>query len=200
MAKMDPRVYKTLRSIDDALLENLKDYPIQKITIEMLCKSALINRSTFYKYYVDKYALLDDYLSRTLVEFRNRVKADFVLAEPTHIDDPVYETLFREMADYLYTRREEYRVLWHAAIDRNIYGEMIEIVRDSILEKIAEKNENRDISPYQELYATFFASNMMSLIHWWFMHENQVTEDEVLRIMTRNMKKGLFYTFKQYIE
>jgi AcrR family transcriptional regulator len=62
MARPDPRIYKTLRSIDQALLSLLREHPFQKITIEMICTAAMVNRSTFYKYYADKYALLDNYL------------------------------------------------------------------------------------------------------------------------------------------
>lgn len=70
MNKTDLRIIKTLRQIDTALLENLKEHPFQKITIDMLCKSALINRSTFYKYYEDKYDLLERYVQRVLQDFK----------------------------------------------------------------------------------------------------------------------------------
>ena len=50
MNKTDPRVIKTLQHIDDSLLENLSRYNFRKITVEMLCRGAKINRSTFYKY------------------------------------------------------------------------------------------------------------------------------------------------------
>ena len=48
MSKTDPRIIKTLRHIDEALLECLKEHEFRKITVDMLCRKALINRSTFY--------------------------------------------------------------------------------------------------------------------------------------------------------
>lgn len=47
IAQTDLRVVKTLRQIDHSLLECLADTPFEKITVEQLCRGALINRSTF---------------------------------------------------------------------------------------------------------------------------------------------------------
>ena len=195
MGKLDPRIYKTLRNIDDALMSNLRELPFRRITIDLLCRSAMINRSTFYKYYADKYALLDDYLTRAMNEFRETVKTDFIQADPSNVDDPYYTNLFRETAAFLFANRERYRVLWNAFIDRNIYLEMIHIVEDRIMEKLCGDKDHATAG--QRLYASFFASNMMTLIRWWFDHELQVSEDQVVEIMASNMKRGLFTTFKQ---
>ena len=75
MNRTDPRVIKTLHRIDESLLENLNHYDFPKITVEMLCNEAKINRSTFYKYYKDKYDLLNDYLNRP---FRSRLIKSFI--------------------------------------------------------------------------------------------------------------------------
>ena len=198
MAKLDPRIYKTLRNIDDALLASLKELPFRRITIDLLCKSAMINRSTFYKYYADKYALLDDFLSRALEEFRAAARADFVEADPSNVDDPFYTSLFRDCARFLYQNKERYRTLWNATMERNIYCEMVNVARDCILDKLRE-HQSESVSRYEQLYAQCFASNMLTLIRWWFDNEHQVTEDEVVEIMTGNMRHGLFSTFKQYL-
>ena len=68
MTTKDLRIIKTLQQIDRALLELLNELPFQKITVQLLCERALINRSTFYKYYTDKYDLLDRYLNKILLE------------------------------------------------------------------------------------------------------------------------------------
>ena len=55
MPQTDLRVIKTLRQIDNALLTLLSDMPFEKITVDLLCQVALVNRSTFYKYYKSKF-------------------------------------------------------------------------------------------------------------------------------------------------
>lgn len=198
MRKTDPRIIKTLRQIDAALLENLQAAAFQKISIDMICTSAQINRSTFYKYYRDKFDLLDRYLERTLNEFRQSVATtDFILATPSSIDDLTYSDNFRKSLDFIHAHRDIYRILWNANIERRIYSEMVNIIRSNILSKMNERpSVNHAHDHYYDLYAYLFAANMMSLIRWWFEHEDRVSADEVCRLMGSNMKNGLFPTYK----
>ena len=36
----------------------------------------------------------------------------------------------------------------------------------------------------------------MTLLHWWFQHDEDVTMGDVIRLMTDNMRYGFFKTFK----
>ena len=74
MQSTDLRVVKTMKQIDHALLSCLSEEPFEKITVEQLCRAALINRSTFYKYYTSKYDLMERYLQRALHGFQRPVQ------------------------------------------------------------------------------------------------------------------------------
>ena len=199
MNKQDPRVIKTLRQIDEALLNSLKETSFEKITIEMICKKALINRSTFYKYYEDKYVLLSDFLDRTLSEFREYVKVDFVMATPYNIDGEIYQSIFRNLIQHVYSKKDTYLVLWHSNPNRNIWLEMTQIIQKRILETL---NSTSLIKPenkiYLDLFATLFASNLMTELEWWLKNDSTITLEDLMRIMTRNMKHGIFKTFREY--
>ncbi len=54
----DRRTQYTKSVIRQALFDLMEDKPINKITVTDICKMADINRSTFYSYYEDVYALL----------------------------------------------------------------------------------------------------------------------------------------------
>lgn len=201
MEKTDPRVIKTLRQIDTALLASLKQMPFQKITVEILCRTAMINRSTFYKYYIDKYDLLDKYLERILTEFKEHANVDFINAVPANIQDSTYMKYFKNTLEFIFSKKDEYLILWHAAIDRQLYNEMTGIIHDNIIAALGEQpSACPEKERYADLYAYLFASNMMSLIHWWFKNPDTVSQKEVEEIMTNNMKLGLFKTFKKQME
>lgn len=193
MPAQDPRIIKTKRQIDHALIENLAEYPFQKITIDMICRTGMINRSTFYKYYVDKYDLLDKYLARQLSDFREHAVVDFVLASPASVGDAAYMEMFRSFAQYLFSNRGTLKILWTAAIERQVYEEMILIIKERILDLLHPAGGDSDV--FLDLYAYMFASNAMSLIHWWFRNEQTVTLEDVIQIMTKNMEEGLFKAF-----
>ena len=56
--KTDLRIIKTNKILFDALLKLMKKKNFEKIKISDICEKALINRSTFYAHYEDKYELL----------------------------------------------------------------------------------------------------------------------------------------------
>ena len=200
MTTKDLRIIKTLQQIDRALLELLNELPFQKITVQLLCERALINRSTFYKYYTDKYDLLDRYLNKILQEFKQQVNVDFVVTNPSVTDDEHYQIPFRNFTAFVYSKRKEYLILWKASIERQPYNEMTDLVYRQILEKLlTESPELSAKHTYCELYAHLFSSNMMALIRWWLTNEDTVSIEEVQKIMHENMKKGLFYTFRHSV-
>lgn len=88
---------------DHSLLECLADTPFEKITVEQLCRGALINRSTFYKYYTSKYDLMERYLNRALDGFRRQVDVAFVNASPRTIQKLVYQKNFENVLENIST-------------------------------------------------------------------------------------------------
>lgn len=57
---MDKRIVKTKRAVKRALIELLGAEPFEKITVTEICRTAEVSRITFYTYYEDKYALVDE--------------------------------------------------------------------------------------------------------------------------------------------
>ena len=69
--KQDLRVVKTKRLLYDTLIDLMKEMPFEEIKVSDICKKALINRSTFYSHYNDKYELLVDFINVLKEEFVN---------------------------------------------------------------------------------------------------------------------------------
>lgn len=200
MEKTDLRVVKTLTQIDRALLACLAQTPFQKLTVDQLCQQAMINRSTFYKYYRDKYDLADRYLDRVLLEFRQHMNVAFVEASPQKIHSLIYQKNFERALYFLYQNKTQYLLLWSGALNRPVFSEMVQVIHDNILEKlrcdIAFSRRDR----YMDLYAQLFASNTMTLVRWWFEYEKEISMEDVQRIMVHNMKDGLFSAFRKEME
>lgn len=56
---MDRRKKYTQKVIHDSLFELLKDHHLSEITVKEICKKSDINRSTFYRNYLDIYDLFE---------------------------------------------------------------------------------------------------------------------------------------------
>ena len=57
--KLDPRVKRTRSLILQAFEQLLAEKGFESISVQDVTDKAEINRATFYKHFVDKYALLD---------------------------------------------------------------------------------------------------------------------------------------------
>lgn len=200
MPQTDLRVVKTLKQIDQALLEALEAMPFEKITVDQLCQTAMINRSTFYKYYKSKYDLMEQYLKRTLDEFRKQMNVAFINASPDSIQNIVYQKNFEKALLFIYKHKKEYILLWNIPSEYEIFSKMVQVIHDNILDKLLSSRLGDSPDLYADLYARLFASDMMTLVRWWFRYGEVITIKEVQNIMMNNMKQGMFKTFREYME
>lgn len=56
----DKRVVKTKKNLRQTMKQMLNEMPFEKITVKEICERAFTSRITFYNYYSDKYALIED--------------------------------------------------------------------------------------------------------------------------------------------
>jgi AcrR family transcriptional regulator len=69
VSNSDMRVLKTRNALSDALRCLLETRRFGKITINDLCEAARVSRATFYTHFVDKYDLLNFWLTRLRAGF-----------------------------------------------------------------------------------------------------------------------------------
>ena len=70
MNKIDRRVVKTLRLIDQTCYDLLATTAFERLSIAEICQEAEIGRSTFYQYYLDKYDWLEKQVARYTASFQ----------------------------------------------------------------------------------------------------------------------------------
>src|SRR6266568_1609162 len=57
--RADLRVRRTRKLLWEALMAELSERAFEEITVKEICERAMVHRTTFYKHYEDKYALLE---------------------------------------------------------------------------------------------------------------------------------------------
>ena len=73
------RVTRTVRDFENALLTLLEDHSFEHLTVEQICQEALLHRSSFYRYFRDKYDLLEQTLETQLNRFDSNLSQDDVI-------------------------------------------------------------------------------------------------------------------------
>lgn len=110
--KTDSRVIKTRASIQNSFWELLNTEGFAKIKVKQILQRANINRSTFYTYYDDKYALLDAMEDELFEGFREigRKLPVSMLTEHRY-DLGGIRDYYNQMAGYIYRNGRKFALL-----------------------------------------------------------------------------------------
>src|SRR5438477_9796348 len=77
--QVDLRVRRTHKLLWEALMAELSERAFEEITVTDICERAMVHRSTFYKHYEDKYALLE----QGMKQMYDELVADVVHVPPS---------------------------------------------------------------------------------------------------------------------
>ena len=100
--KTDVRTRFTKKVIVEAFLSLLREKPLSKITVKEVCEIADINRSTFYKYYLDCFDLVEQLEQEALRETGEMIQA-------MRAQKP--ETVLTQMLEQVQKHAELFRLL-----------------------------------------------------------------------------------------
>ena len=104
--KTDLRVIKTRKNIRDAYLRLLKEKDFEELTVNEILAEAMVNRSTFYAHYRDKYDLRDQVGDEFLEEFSAHAIASLRAATPEALTRESLRKHLTQMLAYLDERRD----------------------------------------------------------------------------------------------
>lgn len=129
MKKVDTRVQFTKMKLREAILELLKDKPIDQVTIKEICDKAVLNRGTFYLHYDSPVGLLRDVENQFLEENAKLLQTFLKRAE--NRESNIIEALFASIK----TNGDLVCILLGPHGDPNFAGEIFDGMRDGILDQ-----------------------------------------------------------------
>ena len=94
--RLDPRIRRTRRLLQDALRRLLEEKDFDKINIQDIAEAATLNRGTFYAHYPDKFALLEEWIR---VSFLDHLAARNVVFDGTC--SSAFQAIILAVCDYL---------------------------------------------------------------------------------------------------
>ena len=159
------RLSKTM--LKTALIELLKNQPIEKITIYELCKQAEINRTTFYKYYGNQYDLLEN--------IQNDLFDDL---EKYLLSDTTSElSALQRVMEYLDSEREMCRVLINSVSEQAFAQKLFGLPAVSTL--LGKHIGSHYSAAQKEYISTFICHGGYSIIRKWLNKENREPPEEI---------------------
>lgn len=100
---VDARIRYTKKRIKEEFIRLLREMPLNKITVTLICKKAQINRATFYKYYDNPYDLLNKLEQDLFLELQDALM---------HLKHKNFYHVFRLVLESLKENKEIYEVFF----------------------------------------------------------------------------------------
>ena len=159
----DLRTIKTKNNLYDALILLMKQTNFENIKVADICKHALVNRSTFYNHYQDKYDLLDDLLT----DLKNRI---FNLNNYQDIKS-YYLSFFSTLLDYI----NEHKKSFTDILINNKNDIMIDILLNKLVKDILDNTKLKE----KEIVVKFYLGGTIYLITE-YLNQDKYTKKDML--------------------
>jgi AcrR family transcriptional regulator len=157
--KTDLRIVKTKKILFNSLLNLMKIKNFEKIKISDICEESLVNRSTFYAHYDDKYELLID-----LFEER---KLSLLKVFEDNENKAFSKEYLMELLSILIDHIEENKEIYSAILANNRNGILIDFLIDAIERDVSEKlkgnSEIKNSDLPLDIIVKFYAGGLINI-------------------------------------
>lgn len=173
------RVTRTVRDFQNALLTLLEENSFEHLTVDQICQEALLHRSSFYRYFHDKYDLLEQTMGMQI----NR------LVDSSDSEDD----LIKQLIYYVDEHKNVFRHLASESAHSSLYAEMMHILSQIMLERRNEKSSDSVIKLLQqtddpEMLAYVLSGALIGTFYWWQEKNYDVAIDHVVEFAKRTMQ------------
>lgn len=176
--KNDLRVKKTKNALYNTLMELMKAKSFEEIKVSDICNAALINRSTFYAHYNDKYELLKDAidnLKNSLIEELNK-----------NVKTSNTKEYYLEMISILLNHIEEKRSIYQQIMLNNRNSIMVDILYDVLDHDITSKIKKAKSEKIPgEIIAKFYIGAVFNVCLIFLKNEKKYSKQEILEYLNR---------------
>lgn len=167
LEQADLRVRRTHKLLWEALMAELSERAFEEITVTDICERAMVHRTTFYKHYADKYALLEQGMRQmyeALLAEGHMPPGVFSMDDPP----PYFIRLFEHVAQH----QQFYKLmLCGEGIGRfqKLVKEYVAEVASAKMHEWTPTNQHFAFPPAMQVQ--FFAGAVLSLLAWWLEHD-----------------------------
>ncbi|HON20187.1 MAG TPA: TetR/AcrR family transcriptional regulator [Bacteroidales bacterium] len=172
--KIDRRVKYTKKVLRQAILDLLKEKPINKITVKEICSLADVNRGTFYSHYYDTYDLLEQIEN----DFYNQVKNAVDIS--LHRVDTTF--FLKDTIQIIYDNSDLCKILFSEYGNQSFIKKIINIAKEKSMQEWETEGENVSKKDLAYLY-TFVSSGVVGIIQSWVISGLKEHPEEIALII-----------------
>lgn len=186
MEKNDLRVIKTKNILYSTLLELMKEKQFEEIKVSDICSHALINRSTFYSHYNDKYELLEEYI--------NTLKDSLIeeLSKNKNINNT--KQYYIELIKLFFNHIEEKRNIYISAMINNRNSITMDIIYDVLNHEVTKRLNDIEFKNKTipvEIISKFYLGAVFNVGIEWLKNENKYSKEDLVNYLDKLIPDNL---------
>jgi AcrR family transcriptional regulator len=171
--------------LQEALLELTVEKGFAAVTVRDLCERAMVNRSTFYRHFLDKYALLDEYLDEVKVSISEAFERQ--KASKVREDLPMALVV---MLQQIQSAPDFYRIMLGAQGDARFIQRFRKIIENHMRVMLADMPPEPNEPPL-DLRLNYVSGADIGAILWWLESAPQSSVEDMARWISRISSTGL---------
>ncbi len=182
------RVQETKRKLQAALLELLQEKSIEHITVMEIAERAQMNRTSFYRYYLDVYDLYDSIVEEYANMFQQIMPymlLKLLHENPISIDDKIF-AFIKQNRKFI-----KQNVLNNSRIVQKLKAKNIASLKN-LLHIVDEDIETNYI-------LEFYVGGQMGLVTYWMQHFDEMSDTEFFALMQKLVLQGPMTVLKEKI-
>lgn len=184
--KVDLRIIKTRTNLYQTLEDLLKSSSFEEIKVSDICSYALINRSTFYAHYNDKYELLSDYIENR----KNMLAKELEKNSSIKNTKEYYLELIKLLLDYMDEKKDVYLKI----MINNKNSITMDIIYDAVSKDIIKHINSETINGKvpSEIISHFYIGAVFNVCVEWLSYSNKYSKDDIISYIDALIPNDLF--------
>ncbi len=186
--KTDLRILKTKKAIYSTLLKLMEQKPFEEIKVLDICNAAMINRSTFYAHYNDKYELF--------AEFINTLKNNLTLELDKNTSIKNSKEYYLEMISLLLNHIAQEKDTYLSIMINNKNSITMDILYDvinkDIIKQIKKKNNIEKTKVPINIISQFYLGAVINVCMEWLKNNNKYSIKDVIEYFNLLLPDNLY--------
>ena len=173
--KTDRRTLKTRKAIYNVLMELLTQKSLHKVTVQEISDTADINRTTFYKHFLDVYDLYDKLEQDILIEWGMQV---------LKMQDLRSKDFFITLVDYVDKNKNVFKMVFSPNAPSQLRTRFEKLL-DGLLQKIESEKKGTDMKDIKLSYQTSYRSQgCIAVLSRWIDQGSDQPKEFVVKVLS----------------
>ncbi|MGF7046428.1 AcrR family transcriptional regulator [Paenibacillus sp. DS2015] len=192
MDKQDRRITKTRLDIKEAFIALMQEKSFNELTVLDITERANINRTTFYKHYLDKFDLLDKYEAEIFKKIEEAMDEVTMNSLKDTLEKQISFLSLIKVYEYFNVERALMKVLLGPNNDISFQEKTSQLLIKRMHERILTQVPLEQLNIPLDILIIYVSSAHIGLIRYWLENNIQQTPKEMAMLLSQIMIEGPF--------